>query len=142
MPLVTSRPCTGRSPGPATYAKPRDVLNLVDKLRLRRQLERLASVRFQAERRPGPAHRLVRNARLPGHALDRPVHRVDRHLVQRPINHFRDLVIHHGAESTAAILVRETLLGALIGERNAVAMTSNWRKPRLPALNRNPHLEQ
>jgi len=57
---------------------PIDIAYLVDEQRIVRQLERLATVRLQAERRPHPADRSVGKASFRRHRADRPVRRVDR----------------------------------------------------------------
>src|SRR5258706_13949284 len=55
-----------------------DIAYLVDEQRIARQLECLATVWLQAERRPHSADRGVGKARFRTHRADRPVRRVNR----------------------------------------------------------------
>src|SRR6516165_9442201 len=68
-----------------------DIAYLVDEQRIIRQLERLAAVRLQAERRRHPA--------------DRPVRRVGRGRAQRPLDHGSNLIVVDSSRSAGASFV-------------------------------------
>ena len=86
-----------------------DIAHLVDEQRIARQLEGLAAVRLQAERRPHPADRRMRKAGLSRHRTDRPVRRVGRRGAQRPLDHGGNLIVVDGSRPARASLVEQAL---------------------------------
>ena len=70
-----------------------DIAHLVDEQRIVRQLECLATVRLQGERRPHPADRGVGKASSRRHRAHRPVCRVDRCRARRLLGHGSDLIV-------------------------------------------------
>src|SRR5271168_2203647 len=90
-----------------------DIAYLVDEQRVVRQLERLATVRLQAERRPHPADRSVGKASFRRHRADRPVRRVDRCRAQRPFDHPSNLIVVDTSRPAGTRLVKQTLAAIL-----------------------------
>jgi len=86
-----------------------DIAHLVDEQRITRQLEGLATVWLQAERRPHPADRRMREAGLSRHRTDRPVRRVRGRGAQRPLDHRGNLIVVDGSRSARASLVEQTV---------------------------------
>src|SRR5512146_188447 len=93
--------------------KANDIAYLVDKQRIARQLERLATVRLQAERYPHPTDRGVGKARFRRHRADRPVRRIDRCRSQRSLDHGGNLIVVYRSWSTGAGLVKQTIAAIL-----------------------------
>src|SRR5262245_9420100 len=90
-----------------------DIAYLVHEQRIVRQLERLATVRLQAESRPHPADRGVGKASFRRHRADRPVCRVDRCRAQRPLDYGRNLIVVDTSRSTRTSLVKQTIAAIL-----------------------------
>jgi len=90
-----------------------DIAYLVDEQRIVRQLEGLAAVRLQAERRPHTADRRMRKAGFSCHRTDRPVRRVRRRGAQRPLDHGGNLVVVDGSRPAGASLVEQALTAIL-----------------------------
>jgi len=90
-----------------------DIAHFVDEPRIVRQLERLATVRLQAERHPHPADRGVGKASFRRHRADRPVRRVDWYRRQRPLNHGSNLIVVDSSRSAGASLVKQTIAAIL-----------------------------
>jgi len=90
-----------------------DVAYLVDEQRIARQLECLAAVRLQAERRPHSADRGVGKARVRSHRADRPVRRVGRRRTQRSLDHGRNLIVVDGARASRAGFVKQAITAIL-----------------------------
>ena len=63
-----------------------DVADLVHEQRIAGELEGLRAVRLHAEGRPYPPDRRMRQPALPGHRTERPVGRVGRRRLQRPLD--------------------------------------------------------
>lgn len=90
-----------------------DIAHLVDEQRIVRQLERLAAVGLQAERRPHPADRGMRKAGLRRHRTDRPVRCVGRRGAQRWLDHGRNLIVVDGALPARTSLVEQAIAAIL-----------------------------
>ena len=90
-----------------------DIAYFVDEQRIARQLERLATVRLQAERHPHAADRGVGKASFRCHRADRPVRRVDRCRAQCSIDHGSNLIIDYRSRSTGASLIKQTIAAIL-----------------------------
>ena len=90
-----------------------DIAYLVDEQRIVRQLERLATVRLQAECNPHSADRGVRKASFRRHRADRPVRRVDRYRAQRPLDHGSNPIVVDSSRSPGARLVKKTIAAIL-----------------------------
>lgn len=86
-----------------------DIANFVDEQRIARQFERLGPLRLQPECIPHPADRRVRISRRARHPPDRPVRRVPRRSLQRPLDHGSNLVITDRARSTRTRLIKQTI---------------------------------
>jgi hypothetical protein len=86
-----------------------DIAYLVDEQRIALQLERLATVRLQAERRPHSADRGVGKTSFRSHRADRPVRRVGRRRTQRSLDHGRNLIVVDGARAASAGFVKPAI---------------------------------
>ena len=90
-----------------------DIADLVDEQRICRQLECLATVWLQAERRPHPADGGVGKASFRRHRADRPMRRVDRCRAQCPLDHGSNLIVVNTSRSAGTRLVKQTLAAIL-----------------------------
>ena len=95
-----------------------DVADLVHEQRIARQLEGLRAVRLHAEGRPYPPDRRVRQSALPGHRADRPVGRVGRRRLQRPLDDLGHLFVRERPRPSRPRLIRQPL-DALLQEAAA-----------------------
>src|SRR6202040_1843418 len=90
-----------------------DIAYLIDEQRIARQLESLATVRLQAERRPHSADRGVGKAGFRSHQADRPVRRIDWRRPQRPLDHRGNLIVVDGSRAARACLVKQAITAVL-----------------------------
>src|SRR5690606_791593 len=90
------------------HVKADDILHLVDKQRIGRELEGLAPMRLQSEGGPDPADRGMRQARRRSHRTDRPMGGVLRRGVQRPFDDLGHLDVRYRAGPAGTIFVGET----------------------------------
>src|ERR1700757_2872158 len=86
---------------------------LVDEQRIARQLECLATVRLQAERRPHSVDRGVGKASFRSHRADRPVRRVGRRRTQCPLDYLSNLIVVDGARAARAGFVKRAITAIL-----------------------------
>ena len=89
--------------------QPDDVTNLVDELRVRRQLEAVGEMRLEPERPPDLRHRRLGHPRRLGHRPRRPVRRIRRGLLERLDDHPLDVGIAHRARRTGTGIVPQTV---------------------------------
>ena len=87
--------------------EPDDVAHLVDELRIRRELERLALMRLQREYPPDPADRALAHPGRGRHRARRPVRRVRRLLLERLHDHPLDVVVADRARLARPRLVMQ-----------------------------------
>ena len=86
--------------------------------RIARQLEGLRAVRLHAEGRPYPPDRRVRQSALPGHRADRPMGRLGRRRLQRPLDDLGHLFVRERPRPSRPRLIRQPL-DALLQEAAA-----------------------
>lgn len=84
-----------------------DIAYLVDEQRIARQLECLATVQLQAERRPLSADRGVGKASFRSQRADRPLRRVGRRRTQRSLDRGGNLIVVDGARAARAGFVKQ-----------------------------------
>ena len=95
-----------------------DVADLVHEERVAGELEGLRAVRLHAEGRPYPPDRRVRQPALPGHRTERPVGRVGRRRLQRPLDDRGHLLVRERSRPSRTRLIRQPL-DALLQEAAA-----------------------
>ena len=98
--------------------EPNDVVDLVHEQRIAGELEGLRAVRLHAEGRPYPPDRRVRQPALAGHRTERPVGRVGRRRLQRPLNDCGYLLVRERSRPSRTRLIRKSL-DALLQEAAA-----------------------
>jgi hypothetical protein len=107
-----------------------DVIDLLDELRVSGELELLLTVRLQAERLPGPPHRILRDAQMRGQRPGGPVRRVLRRALQRGDHDPLDLLIGDRPGPSRPRLVQQALKPPL-GEPVAPLRDCRARDPEL-----------
>ena len=95
-----------------------DVADLVHEERIAGELEGLRAVRLHAEGRPYPPDRRVRQPALPGHRTERPVGRVGRRRLQRPLDDRGHLLVRERSRPSRTRLIRKSV-DALLQEAAA-----------------------
>ena len=90
-----------------TEIQPDDVAHLLDKLRVRRQLERVEAMRLQPERLPDARDRGLRQSGHLGQAARRPLRRVRRRAFERAGNHVDNPIVGRFARRARPRLVRQ-----------------------------------
>ena len=122
-----------------------DIAYLVDEQRVVRQLERLATVRLQAERRPHPADRSVGKASFCRHRADRPVRRVGRRRAQRPFDHPSNLIVVDSSGSAGRASSSRPSQRSFKNRRRHLPTVCSWRpSSAAPSLlsPRHPHISE
>lgn len=87
------------------HVKTDDVLHLVDKERIRGELECLGTMRLQAKRGPDPTDGGMRKAAVGSHRTDGPVRGILRSGVQRTLDDLGNLDIGDSSRSTRTIFI-------------------------------------
>ena len=93
--------------------EPDDVADLLDEQRVAGELKRLRAVGLQAEGRPNPANRRVRQPARLGHGAQGPMRRVGRRRAERPLDDLGHRLVRDGPRPAQPRLVpqaREALL--------------------------------
>ena len=108
--------------------QPADVVDLLDELRVGRELELLLAVRLQSERLPGTPDRVLGDPQVCRQRPGRPMRRILRGALQRGCHDPLDLFIAHRSRPSRTRLVQQPLKPPL---REPVAPLRH-RRPRDP----------